>query len=323
MSVVIPAWNCREQVERAIGHLRQQTYPAASFEILVVDDGSEDGTGAAAERLGARVVRHERNRGRVAARETGARAALHETLVFLDARVVPEREVLANAARIGHLPLMGVGASDKHRSLIDRIFYCIRRRVYQPYEPQFRWGKELWLRPGEFDGRPKGLGLFIINRQTFIECALEDKSQDVNDDTQLLWNIVSRGHAILRHTDLVFTYEHRQRWPDLLRHTFFRGPKFLDYYLVPGGPHFKKYLGAWGLVGLLMVLISLRPDTLLWLLPLVVAAYAGGCLWLSEDAGDFLACFFLFPPIAVAFSAGILWAQVARLSGLRGRLIRH
>jgi glycosyltransferase involved in cell wall biosynthesis len=42
--------------------------------VVVVDDGSSDGTGAVAESAGARVVRHSRNRGKGAAMESGAEA---------------------------------------------------------------------------------------------------------------------------------------------------------------------------------------------------------------------------------------------------------
>jgi len=44
--------------------------------VLVVDDGSVDGTGCEASRAGATVVRHARNRGKAAALETGAEAVL-------------------------------------------------------------------------------------------------------------------------------------------------------------------------------------------------------------------------------------------------------
>ena len=59
--------------------------------VVVVDDGSADGTAQAAERAGAVVVRHDRNRGKAAAMETGAAAVAERDgarprhLLFLDA----------------------------------------------------------------------------------------------------------------------------------------------------------------------------------------------------------------------------------------------
>ncbi|HEV2890678.1 MAG TPA: glycosyltransferase [Frankiaceae bacterium] len=54
--------------------------------VVVVDDGSSDDTSAIAEAAGARVVRHERNRGKAAAMESGAAYAPDEPYVlFLDA----------------------------------------------------------------------------------------------------------------------------------------------------------------------------------------------------------------------------------------------
>ena len=54
--------------------------------VVVVDDGSSDDTARVASEAGARVVRHERNRGKAAAMETGAAVAPQEPyLLFLDA----------------------------------------------------------------------------------------------------------------------------------------------------------------------------------------------------------------------------------------------
>ena len=54
-------------------------------EILVVDDGSRDGTGELARERGARVIRHPEPAGYGAALKTGIRAARHETIVIIDA----------------------------------------------------------------------------------------------------------------------------------------------------------------------------------------------------------------------------------------------
>jgi glycosyltransferase involved in cell wall biosynthesis len=83
ITVVIPAYNRAEMVTRAVkSALGQRPRPPA--EVLVVDDCSTDGTSEAAEAAGARVVRHERNRGEGAARNSGIAAATHAWIGLLD-----------------------------------------------------------------------------------------------------------------------------------------------------------------------------------------------------------------------------------------------
>ena len=46
ISVIIPTYNRKSELEQLLGSLARQTLPAGSFEVIVVDDGSADGTGA-------------------------------------------------------------------------------------------------------------------------------------------------------------------------------------------------------------------------------------------------------------------------------------
>ena len=61
VTVIIPVWNGRVLLETALARLRAQTWPPA--EIVVVDNGSIDGSAEAAERTGARVIRMGGNTG--------------------------------------------------------------------------------------------------------------------------------------------------------------------------------------------------------------------------------------------------------------------
>ena len=87
ISVVIPAYNARRTVGTVIEALQAQEPPPD--EIIVVDDGSTDGTGSLAERLGARVVRTEGGVYAGGARNRGWDAATGDVVVFLDADSVP------------------------------------------------------------------------------------------------------------------------------------------------------------------------------------------------------------------------------------------
>jgi len=81
-AVVIPAYN----EEQAIVEIIQRVKAAApSLQVVVVDDGSTDGTASAALQAGARVLRHPKNKGNGAAIKTAMRSLEADNLVVIDA----------------------------------------------------------------------------------------------------------------------------------------------------------------------------------------------------------------------------------------------
>jgi glycosyltransferase involved in cell wall biosynthesis len=86
ISIVIPAYNEIHTIEEI---LRRVQATQIAHEIVVVDDGSVDGTRAALERLNGqgaiRVVFHEKNYGKGAAVSTGVRQATGDVIIIQDA----------------------------------------------------------------------------------------------------------------------------------------------------------------------------------------------------------------------------------------------
>jgi GalNAc5-diNAcBac-PP-undecaprenol beta-1,3-glucosyltransferase len=85
VSVIIPTFKRANLVQRAIECVRRQTY--SNLEILVIDDCSPDNTGEVVRAIPdnrIRYIRHEKNMGLPAGRNTGIHAARGEYIAFLD-----------------------------------------------------------------------------------------------------------------------------------------------------------------------------------------------------------------------------------------------
>lgn len=86
ISVIVPVYNVMNYLPRCVDSIRNQTYQ--NLEILLVDDGSTDGTGELCNRLGAADSRirvfHKENGGSSSARNVGIAQASGEYLGFVD-----------------------------------------------------------------------------------------------------------------------------------------------------------------------------------------------------------------------------------------------
>jgi GT2 family glycosyltransferase len=82
VAVVIPAYNRAHLIAESLESVAAQT--SQPEEVIVVDDCSTDDTAEVAERLGARVIRHDHNQGAAAARNTGIGASSQPWIALLD-----------------------------------------------------------------------------------------------------------------------------------------------------------------------------------------------------------------------------------------------
>lgn len=87
ISIVIPAYNEQDEIANTVQAAGAVLRSAnlEPFEIIVVDDGSSDGTGTKAEAAGVRVVRHVHNLGYGRSLKDGIAASQYDTVVITDA----------------------------------------------------------------------------------------------------------------------------------------------------------------------------------------------------------------------------------------------
>jgi GT2 family glycosyltransferase len=101
-SVVVPTYNRLDRLRHVIAAFERQAYPSDAYEVIVISDGSTDGTDAYLETLSSPMRLRwltQANQGPAAARNAGVRTAVGEFIVFVDDDVVPERQLLEEHAR--------------------------------------------------------------------------------------------------------------------------------------------------------------------------------------------------------------------------------
>lgn len=103
VSVIVPVYNCEQFVETCASSILQQTI--SSLELILVDDGSRDGSGRICDEIARRdsrvTVMHQKNQGVSAARNAGLALAKGDWITFVDADdyLLPEAlETLLDAA---------------------------------------------------------------------------------------------------------------------------------------------------------------------------------------------------------------------------------
>jgi glycosyltransferase involved in cell wall biosynthesis len=140
VSVVVPAYNEAENLPALLGELVPALESTARpFEIVVVDDGSTDGTREVLDALAARhpalrVVRFRRNAGQSAAFLAGFAAARGEVIVTLDADLQNDPGDVPELLRRleGHDAVLGVRVKRRDsvlRRASSRVANAVRRAV--------------------------------------------------------------------------------------------------------------------------------------------------------------------------------------------------
>ena len=125
LSVVVPAYREADRIAATVSRIRMElaaVVEPADLEVVVADDGSDDGTADAAVAAGADVVvRLDHNRGKGAALREGVRAASGRTVVFTDADLAYAPSQVAGfleAIESGHDMVVG---SRRHAGSMDVV----------------------------------------------------------------------------------------------------------------------------------------------------------------------------------------------------------
>jgi glycosyltransferase involved in cell wall biosynthesis len=93
ISIIIPLYNAEKTLEKCLSAVFNSSFQ--NFEVIVVDDGSKDGSIGIAESFPCKVLRLPYNQGPCVARNWGAKSAKGEIVLFIDSDVVIQRDTLS------------------------------------------------------------------------------------------------------------------------------------------------------------------------------------------------------------------------------------
>lgn len=165
LSVVIPARNEEAWIGSAVTSALRD-----ADEVIVVDGGSRDGTADAARDVGAQVIASSPGRGRQM--NAGARAARHDTLLFLHAdSVLPEsagqdvRQALADPETVLTAFHLGITGTRSVYRWIEHAVALRTRWLHRPYGDQaLAVKRETFMRLGGYADVPLLEDLDLVRR---------------------------------------------------------------------------------------------------------------------------------------------------------------
>ena len=122
-SIIVPAYNGGNTIKGCLSAALNQSISRDDYEVIVVDDGSTDGTGDMVKRFPVRYI-CQPNRGPASARNHGAREAIGKIILFTDSDCVPAYKWVEEMTKPFEKPdVIAVKGAYKtnQRSLIARL----------------------------------------------------------------------------------------------------------------------------------------------------------------------------------------------------------
>ena len=214
VSMIIAVKNEEKDIERTIDHCFRSAYPKHLVEVIVVDDGSTDGTWEALTKAHKkysrlRLFRFGRNKGKRHAMALGAIKAHGEVLLYVDSDSFAEPESVYRIVQPLADPTIGAVAGSiqiivnpRHiLSKMERVRYYLSHRIFKACESLFG---TVTCCPGAFSAYRRSAVLAVLPawlNQTFM-----GSRATFGDDRSLTNRILSKYHVVFHHDAVCWTY---------------------------------------------------------------------------------------------------------------------
>jgi len=201
VSVVIPVHNAEKHFAASLQSITTSTY--RSFELIVVDDASNDRSAEIAESYGATVVRRDSQGGPAAARNQGAGVAQGDILLFLDSDVMVKPDTLGKIVQVFQNPAVSAVFGSYDDDPAENDFLSQYRNLFHHFVHQ--------------NSKPEAVtfwaGCGAVRREAFLAMGGFDaeKYQEPSvEDIELGYRLHRQGYRILLEKGI--QVKHLKKW---------------------------------------------------------------------------------------------------------------
>ena len=212
VSVVIPTYNRKEMLKDCLESLFNQNYPKGEYEIIVVDDGSTDGTNEVIQSLSEKhklKYFYQENKGPAAARNLGIENSEGEIICFIDDDCIADRDWIKNLIKgytddkIGGVGGRTIGYNPKNVIEKFQDYLFIPKVIDNSYLPSINTANASY------------------RRSILIEVSGFDPRFRTNEDYDLGIRVRKGGYRLRYMPSAIVYHKHREDFFGLLKREFY------------------------------------------------------------------------------------------------------
>ena len=212
VTVIIPARDREAELRGCLDSVFSQDYPGGRMEVIVIDDGSRDGTGDAAARFPCRLLSHGQSRGQSHCRNLGAREARGEILAFLDSDCVAGERWLREM--VTYFQWARVGAVGGY---VDGYFEESPLDRYERAFSSLNMGRQVLCGAADDSTLYTPTCNLLVRRAVYWETGGIREDLHVGEDVDFCWRMRGRGFHLLYVPFGRVRHKHRNRLSKMLK----------------------------------------------------------------------------------------------------------